>query len=1166
MNIAKTVGSEIRHPAGRGCGGIGPARGRLRFHPGSALARWRAIASAWAIGVWLAAAGAAPTEMDARVEQPADIAPSAYLYRADLKPRENPPEAWILVMQHGNLPFERPVDLEAPAVKQTLCGLLWEEVRPLETLVLSWPAETANQPAAEDLVVSWFDGTDNTAHTWWNPRALKEAGRPLISKDGRTYSYAIQAPTWGVVVALRGPKVAAGIAVPTMRAFVAHRWKAMEVELEWGYEPSRAALPYGGSLEAYDGRITELQPLAGDGGTTPAGPDSWRSVKVDGPRRGVRFRLLYLGDSRWRRVWPYHAQAEDVARTIVTVRTESGSFSFLAADLEQGPILAPEYGFFVRATSGPQTPTPVLEAENSPPPKEPLAVKKDDIPGVPLMRGWATGDIPWFAANPTAESGQAGSLRIPARCLAMHPLPDRDVAVGWRSPVEGRVNLRARVAMADAQGGNGIEWALVHDSQAGRKTLVHGAIGPGGAQAIPAETGVVKSLEAVVANSDIVSLLVGAKDGNHACDTTVVELAITETRGEKRTWDLTREVVDSIHAGNPHADAAGHPGVWQFYSQAAAARPPEPSRPPFVQASTAASAAEFVKELEGKRLTTIRQKTREHAEQTWQDAVVAMRGTNLPPHPTPPFAPAMEIEVPEARLTAQWNLGAWHLLRHSVKDPAGKWRFNDFPFGILASETYMILRALDLQGMGGPAADGLDQWLGLPLQPRTVQGTHEWSKPDRPLGHFSDGLGCLTHAVGPDGAGGHMDAVHAMGPGAIMFALAEHFRLTGDMDWLRANAPRMKANAEWILRQRRLLTDNLPGGQRLWSQGLQPAHVVTPDSERMHQQFYESEAYYWLAVKSMAELLTRLDPDEGARLAEAAEAYRKDLAAAIDRSITLTPVVPVRDGTYRSFIPFAPYVRGFASGAWGWRRCQGHVGAIYWDTVQSADPLISPAGLLSPADPRVQGHLDVLEDRLLLENEKVAARTPDFDPAQHWFSHASWQYQCGLERHANIHLAAGDAPNFIRSLFNQYAVDIVPGEYTFREHTTGGPPDKLYEEACFLERLRMMLVMEQGDVLWLARATPRAWLEQGQKIAVRNAPTHFGALTYEILSDVDHGRIQAVLQLPTRNPPARVIVQLRHPQAAPIAKVSLNGAVWTEYDAANGRITLRGAPGWRVST
>ena len=270
----------------------------------------------------------------------------------------------------------------------------------------------------------------------------------------------------------------------------------------------------------------------------------------------------------------------------------------------------------------------------------------------------------------------------------------------------------------------------------------------------------------------------------------------------------------------------------------------------------------------------------------------------------------------------------------------------------------MILRALDLQGMHQEAADGLDQWLRLPLEPKVVPGSgghHGWALPDRPLGLFSDGRGCLTHAEGPPGAGGHMDGVHAMGPGAIMFALVEHFRLTGDMAWLRANAPRMKANAEWILRQRQVLAQNLPGGQRLWSKGLQPAHVVTPDSHSMHMQFYESEAYYWLAVKRMAELLALIEPDEGARLAAEAEAYRQDLAAAVDRSIARTPVVAVRDGTYRSFIPFAPYVRGFAAGAWGWRRCQGHVGAIYWDTVQSADPLISPAGLLSPIGPARPG-------------------------------------------------------------------------------------------------------------------------------------------------------------------------------------------------------------------
>jgi hypothetical protein len=210
----------------------------------------------------------------------------------------------------------------------------------------------------------------------------------------------------------------------------------------------------------------------------------------------------------------------------------------------------------------------------------------------------------------------------------------------------------------------------------------------------------------------------------------------------------------------------------------------------------------------------------------------------------------------------------------------------------------------------------------------------------------------------------------------------------------------------------------------------------------------------------------------------------------------------------------------------------------------------------------VQGHLDVLEDRLLLENDHVAERTPGFDPDQDWFSHASWQYQCGLERHANIYIQGSDAPNFIRSMLNQYAVDILPGEgYEFREHTMTGPSDKVFEEACFLERLRMMLVEEDGDTLWLARATPRVWLQNGRRVAVQNAPTHFGDVGYEIISAVNDGRILATVNLPARQSPREVRLQLRHPDSSPIIGVTVNGKKWANYDPIAGVINLRGLQG-----
>ena len=141
------------------------------------------------------------------------------------------------------------------------------------------------------------------------------------------------------------------------------------------------------------------------------------------------------------------------------------------------------------------------------------------------------------------------------------------------------------------------------------------------------------------------------------------------------------------------------------------------------------------------------------------------------------------------------------------------------------------------------------------------------------------------------------------------------------------------------------------------------------------------------------------------------------------------------------------------------------------------------------------------------------------------------------ERHANIYLQAGDAPNFIRSMLNQYAVDILPLEgYQFREHTTAGPHDKVFEEACFLERLRMMLVQEDGDTLWLARATPRVWLENGKRISVQNAPTHFGDVGYEIHfrrqrgPDYGHGESSLAPSAPRGSPPVAASRFIPHPR------------------------------------
>jgi hypothetical protein len=781
-------------------------------------------------------------------------------------------------------------------------------------------------------------------------------------------------------------------------------------------------------------------------------------------------------------------------------------------------------------------------------------VKLNSIAGDKRLLCWiGNNEVPWFGGNPTDRPIVALGIALPPKRLAMHPGPQLDVAVGWRSPITGRVSIKGSVAHAQA-GGNGIEWSIQLGTKTGRKILDSGVTEGNGFRVIPTDRNAKAVSQIAIGRGEMVALVVGPK-GGYAADSTLVDFVITEVGGAGRVWNLTRDVVDSIHV-NPHPDSLGNAGVWQFYTEkSAAAGSAMSSEPPIQLGSSAASAREFIHELQGRRLLTIRQQIRSHEEQTWEGAVTAMHGGALPPHPKPPagFEPRMQVHVPSERLTAQWNLGNWHLLRHAARNPEdGRLWFADYPYGILAAETHLILAVLDMMGSHPAAADGFEQWVSLPVEIDPHRFPTE-AFPDRPTGLFSDGHGALTHAVGPERIGGQMDGVHAFGPGSIGLSLTEHYWTTGDAKWLERSAPRIAANAQWMLRQCRSMSSVLPGGDRLWCKGLQPALQVTPDSGGLWMQFYECEAYYWTFVSRLATTLNEIDAEGAAKLRAEAEAYRADLLRAVERSIALSPVVPVRDGTFHSVIPFACYVRGLSTGSWGWLRdgSGSHVGPLYWETVQSAAALISTARLLPADDVRVQGYLDVLEDRLLLENSNVRRRCNG-----DWFS-AGWQYQGGLERTANMHLVADDVPAFLRTFLNGYAVDVIPESgYIFNEHAVHGPPDKIFEEAAFLERFRDLLVMEDGENLWLARATPRAWLQQGKQITVHNAPTHFGILDYQIISDVDHGKISAVIRLATRRPVHGIWLRLRHPTSAPMKSMTVNGKEWKDFDPSKELIKL----------
>ncbi len=116
---------------------------------------------------------------------------------------------------------------------------------------------------------------------------------------------------------------------------------------------------------------------------------------------------------------------------------------------------------------------------------------------------------------------------------------------------------------------------------------------------------------------------------------------------------------------------------------------------------------------------------------------------------------------------------------------------------------------------------------------------------------------------------------------------------------------------------------------------------------------------------------------------------------------------------------------------------------------------------------------------------------------------------------------------------------------------------------------RWMLVFEEpgSDTLWLAKGTPRAWLEDGQTIAVSRAPTPWGRLSFSLHSHLQAGRVEAAVEMPSAPPAGQVKLRLRVPEGHRIRSVTANGKAWDQFDAEAETVTVpRGAKGRVVLT
>jgi hypothetical protein len=361
--------------------------------------------------------------------------------------------------------------------------------------------------------------------------------------------------------------------------------------------------------------------------------------------------------------------------------------------------------------------------------------------------------------------------------------------------------------------------------------------------------------------------------------------------------------------------------------------------------------------------------------------------------------------------------------------------------------------------------------------------------------------------------------------GFMLWAFSEHYKLSGDHEWLNRVAPRMISASDWITREREH-NKSLVNGIRPPHYGLLPRGRATDLGDWDY--WFFNDAYSHLGLKGAAEVL----PDAGysaqaARINATANEYRECILAAVDQSVNRTSSPP--------FIPLTPYKSTMPTRENLYR---------FWYSIVSPIYLVE-AGVFDAKDQRATWILDTLESKVLVSG--LPRFAPDeIDP--------HYVYNQSLAQ-----LLRGETDKFIWNFYSLFAfgqsrdtfatVEVV----NYRTGSLGQNWDScrqphMHSNSRVLSMLRIALMLEEENNLHLMMGAPRGWLEDGKHIEVRKAPTNFGVLRFAASSRAASGEITFEIS-PPRRKAANLVLHVRPPaKYGQLQSVTVNGKSWGRFN------------------
>jgi hypothetical protein len=510
------------------------------------------------------------------------------------------------------------------------------------------------------------------------------------------------------------------------------------------------------------------------------------------------------------------------------------------------------------------------------------------------------------------------------------------------------------------------------------------------------------------------------------------------------------------------------------------------------------------------------------------------------------------FEVPEKRFVGFAKAVIPHIRISATKDPkSGIYMVPaaSYTYEVFDNEAAFQCVLLDALGDHKLAEEYLEAFIRL-------QG----SKPF--LGTFTGDQKDVYHGARVDQEYDYTAAEYNLDHGTVLWALGEHYFYTRDKEWLKHAAPSMKRAADWVVEQRKL-TQLLDGDRRIAEYGLLPAGHLEDNEDWGH--WFSVNAFAATGMTSLAKALADAGAPEAEKYGQEAAAYIEDLRDAVVRASRLAPVIRLRDNTYIPYLPTRPYQR---------IRLFGPIRVAYYSRYRqkvlptyrlsaTREVLYGPMILLATDvfhtdEPLANWVLDDWEDNATMSSS-LGLHVHGWVDDKLWFSRGGMVFQANLQNPTLTYLRRNEVPAAIRNLYNDFVACYYPAVNVFTEEyhkwrSPSGPFYKIPDEAKFVNRVRDLLVREEGDTLWLAAGTPRRWLGPGEKVEVREGPTYFGPVSYRLEGNADG--VDAHVMLPSRNPASTAWLVLRAPGGKHLRSVELDGRPWTDFDPSLERIRL----------